>query len=107
MNIKSRNSIVAFLISLVTCGIYGIYWVYCMAKDALSVKGEDNILIILLCIFIPFIGFYLLEKKFAEGCAEKGIEHKDNAVLYLILGIIFPVANYFLLQGELNKLAAE
>lgn len=105
MNIKSRNSIVAFLLSLVTCGIYGIYWTYSMAKDALSVKGEDNLLIILLCIFIPFIGFYLLEKKFAEGCAEKGIEHKDNAVLYLILGLIFPIAIFFLLQSELNKLA--
>lgn len=106
MNIKNRNIIVALLLSIITCGIYGIYWIWCMANEALSVKGESNILINILCLFLPFIGFYMLEKEFAAGCAAQGIEHKDNAILYLILGLIFPVANLLLVQNDLNKLAA-
>ena len=106
MNIKSRNIVTSIILSIVTCGIYGIYWVFCMVREAVSVKEpEGGMLEAILAIFIPFIGFYLTEKKFAEGCAEKGIEHKDNAILYLILGLVFPIAAYVMLQNELNKIA--
>lgn len=107
MNIKERNIVVSVVLSFVTCGIYGLYWVFCMAKEAVSVKdeGDSAILEAILCMFLPFVGFYLTEKKFAEGCAAKGIEHKDNTILYLILGFVFPIADYCLLQNELNKLA--
>ncbi len=108
MNIKERNPIVSILLTFVTCGIYGIYWAIMMAREAVSVKdpADSGILEIVLMLFLPFVGFYLAEKKFAEGCAAKGIEHKDNSILYLILGIIgLGIVNYFLMQSELNKLA--
>ena len=105
MNIKNRNIIVSLILSFVTCGIYALYWVFCVAKESLAVVGKDDIVTVILCIFLPFIGFFLLEKKFAEGCAEKGIEHKENAILYLILGLVFPIALPCLVQNELNKLA--
>ncbi len=108
MNIKERNPIVSILLTFVTCGIYGIYWAIMMAREAVSVKdpADSGILEIVLMLFLPFVGFYLAEKKFAEGCVAKGIEHKDNSILYLILGIIgLGIVNYFLMQSELNKLA--
>ncbi|MBR6514976.1 MAG: DUF4234 domain-containing protein [Clostridia bacterium] len=107
MNIKERNIVTSVILSLVTCGIYGFYWAYCMAKEAVSVNDENDgaILEAILCMFLPFVGFFLTEKKFAQGCADKGIEHKDNTILYIILGIVFPIANYCLLQNDLNKLA--
>ena len=109
MNIKVRNPITSIILSLVTCGIYGIIWVWGMAKDAVSVKeGEGSgTLEAVLSIFFPFIGLYLAEKKLAEGCAEKGIEHKDNSIMYLILCLLGPCAwvAYYMLQSELNKIA--
>lgn len=109
MAIKQRNVITTVLLSIVTCGIWGIYWEYCMAKEAVSVKDPEDsgILEILLMIFIPFVGLYLTEKKFAEGCAARGIEHKDNSILYLILGLVLPIAAFIMLQLELNKIATE
>jgi uncharacterized sodium:solute symporter family permease YidK len=108
MTIKSRNIVTAILLTLVTCGIYGIYWVICMAREAVSVKDatDDGILEIVLMLFLPFLGFYMAEKKFAEGCAAKGIPHKDNSVLYLVLGLVgLGIVNYCMMQSDLNKIA--
>lgn len=108
MAIKERNIIVCILLSVITCGFYGIYWVVMLAKDAVSVKdpADSGLVEILLMLFLPFLGIFLCEKKFAEGCAARGIPHSDNSVLYLILGLIgLGIVGLCLLQNDLNKLA--
>ena len=108
MAIKERNIVVCILLTLVTCGIYGIYWVIMLAKEAVSVKdpSDNAILEIVLMLFLPFLGIFLSEKKFAEGCAARGIPHSDNSVLYLILGLVgLGIVGLCMLQNDLNKLA--
>ena len=109
MNIKERNIVTAVILSIITCGIYGIYWVICMAREAVSVKDPEDsgILEIVLMLFLPFLGFFLAEKKLAEGCQAKGIAHSDNSILYLILGLVgLGIVNYCMMQNDLNGLAA-
>ena len=108
MNIKKRNIVTAIILSIITCGIYGIYWVIMLAREAVSVKdpADNGLLEIILMLFISPVGFFLAEKKFAEGCAAKGIQHTDNSILYLILGLIgFGIVNYCMMQNDLNKIA--
>ena len=79
-----------------------------MAREAVSVKdpADTGILEIVLMLFLPFLGFYMCEKKLAEGCAAKGIPHTDNSVIYLILGLVgLGIVNFCMLQNDLNKLA--
>ncbi len=109
MNIKQRNIVTAIILTLVTCGIYGIYWTVMLAREAVSVKDEkdDGVLEIILMLFLPFIGFYLAEKKLAEGCAAKGIAHKDNSIIYLVLGLVgLGIVNFCMMQNDLNNIAA-
>lgn len=108
MNIKKRNIVTAVILSIVTCGIYGIYWAICLAREAVSVKDPSDgaILEIVLMLFLPFLGFFLMEKKLTEGCAAKGIAHNDNSILYLILGLVgLGIVDYCMMQNDLNKLA--
>lgn len=108
MAIKQRNIVTCILLSLVTCGIYGIYWTVMLAKEAVSVKdpADSAILEIVLMLFLPFLGIFLTEKKFAEGCAARGIAHTDNSILYLILGVVgLGIVGMCMLQNDLNKLA--
>ena len=50
--------------------------------------------------------FCKTEKKFAEGCAARGIAHSDNSIIYLILGLFgLGLVADCLLQNDLNKLA--
>ncbi len=108
MAIKERNIVTCILLTLVTCGIYGLYWIFMMTKEAVSVKdpSDSAILELVLMYLLPFVGIYLVEKKFAEGCAAKGIEHKDNSILYLILAFFgFGIVGLCMLQNDLNKIA--
>ena len=108
MEIKQRNIVTCILLTLITCGIYGIYWVIMMAREAVSVKdpADSAVLEIVLMLFLPFLGFFMAEKKFAEGCAEKGIAHNDNSVIYLILGLVgLGIVNFCMMQNDLNKIA--
>ena len=107
MAIKNRNIVTCIILSLVTCGIYAIYWAIVMAKEAVSVKdpADSGILEIVLMLFLPFLGFFLAEKKLAEGCAAKGIPHDDRSIIYLILGLVgLGIVNFCLLQNDLNGL---
>ena len=109
MEIKQRNLVTCILLTLVTCGIYGIYWVVMLAREAVSVKDPQDsaILEIVLMLFLPFLGVFLVEKKFAEGCAAKGIPHTDNSILYLILDLVgLGIVSICMLQNDLNKVAA-
>ena len=87
-----------------------MYWAFCMAKEAISVKEDDDngMLEAILMIFLPFIGLFLTEKKFAEACQAKGIEHTDNSIMYLVMGLIGPLylVAFYMMQTELNKLAS-
>lgn len=44
--IKRRNIALCIILSLVTCGIYGIYWFVCLTEDtktAANVEGTSGI----------------------------------------------------------------
>ena len=108
MAIKKRSLVTCILLTLITCGIYGIYWMIMLAKESVSVKdpADSGILEIILMLFLPIVGIFLCEKKFAEGCAARGIPHKDNAILYLILSLVgLGIVPICMLQNDLNKLA--
>ncbi len=108
MAIKERNIVSCILLTLVTCGIYGIYWTVMIAREAVSVKDPaDNALLeIILMLFLPFVGIFMTEKKFAEGCAARGVAHTDNSILYLVLGLVgLGIVGMCMLQNDLNKIA--
>jgi hypothetical protein len=108
MAIKERNIVSCILLSVITCGLYGIYWAIMLAKEGVSVKDPEDsgLLEILLMLFLPFVGLFLVEKKLAEGCAAQGIAHTDNSILYLILDLVgLGIVSLCMLQNDLNKLA--
>ena len=105
---KKRNPIKSIIFSLLTCGIYQIYWTFRLVKESLMFtnKRGDITFEILISILLPFIGLYLVERKFSEGCSVQGIEHTERSVVYLILSI-FPLGVLLALgfmQAELNKI---
>ncbi len=108
MQIQNRNIVTCILLSIVTCGIYGIIWIVKAVGEAVKVKDatDSAALEIILCLFFPFLGFFLAEKKFAEGCQMRGIPHSDNSIIYLVLGIFgLSIVSLGLMQSELNKIS--
>lgn len=109
MTITRRNLAASIIFTIITCGIYGLFWAYFMGKEAIRVYDEEDsgTLEIVLMILLPFIGFFLMERKFYEAHQRMGITRKgDNSIIYLILGIFgLAIIDYALFQNDLNKLA--
>lgn len=109
---KQRNVALGIVFSLITCGIYGLYWLVCLTEDTNAAAGENGTSGVMALVFtIITCGIYGLY--WAYRCGEKldkaktmrGIPASNGGVLYLILYIFGGVIAYALIQHELNKLA--
>ena len=108
MDFKRRDPVKSIIFSLFSCGIYQLYWIFLIVKESLMFTNKrGNIAFeIIVSIVLKFIGIFLVERKFSEGCASQGIEHTDRSVVYLILSI-FPFGVLLALgfmQAEINKI---
>ena len=105
---QRRDPIKSMILSFLSCGIYQVFWVIRLVRESLTFtdKQGKNTLEILFSIFLPFVGLFLVERKFSEGCARQGIEHTDKAWVYMFLSIIpFGVLLALgFIQAELNKI---
>lgn len=112
--IERRNIAVCIVLTLVTCGIYGIYWIVCLTNDVNTVSGDVNgtsggmvvLLTIVTCGIYGIYWAYKLGEKLDFTKNNRGIPSSNSGVLYLILQIFgFGIIAYALMQNELNKLA--
>ena len=112
--IERRNIAVCIVLTLVTCGIYGIYWIVCLTNDVNTVSGDVNgtsggMVVLLTIVTCGIYGSYWAYKQgekldFTKN--NRGIPSSNSGVLYLILQIFgFGIIAYALMQNELNKLA--
>ena len=114
--IKKRNVAVAILLSIVTCGIYAIYWQVCLVNDVNKVKEDENaksgIVVFLLSLVTCTI--YWLYWVFKTGeCidsakTENGTPTSSRGLVYLLLSIFgLGIVAMAILQSDLNSLVVE
>ena len=111
--IKERNIVTCILLTIVTCGIYGIIWFIGLTDDAgfaaddSSISGGKAFLFtILTCGIYSLYWNYKMGKTVSAAKAKKGLPANDNSVLYLVLGLFgLGVVNYCLIQSDLNEIA--
>ena len=109
--IANRDIVMAVILSIITCGIYGIYWFIVMTDDANVISDEQNasgglafLYTLLTCgIYGIYWNYKMGQKLFAAGQKYNKLVD-DNSILYLILSIFgFAIINYCLMQNDLNK----
>lgn len=113
---KKRDPIVSIILSIVTCGIYGIYWFICINNDS-NTLAEDHdspsggiafLLSLITCGIYLFIWNYKMGKKVYAIQLKNNVDATDNSILFLILSLCgLSIVNYFLIQTELNKFIIE
>ena len=102
---KQRSVGIAILLSIITCGIYGIYWLIMLNDETNYVSGHQQDgtsggVVFLLTLVTCGI------EKLNEAKMQRGIMVDSSAsVLYLILSIFgLSIVSYALMQSELNKM---
>ena len=96
--IKQRNPIVVILLTLVTFGIYGLYW-FVKTKGEMVEMGADIPTAFLIIIPIANIFWYW---KYCKGVEKISGGQTSGVLVFLLLIFIMPIGQY-MAQAELNK----
>jgi len=106
--IKERNLALAIILTIITCGLYGIYWQVKVNDEALELsdeKGPSGIVVILLSILTCSI--YSLFWAYKMGvCTDKmkNTPNGNTGLLYIILTLFgFGIVNMALTQDAINN----
>ena len=112
--IQKRNIAVCIILSIVTCGIYGIYWFICLNDDvntASSTFGTSGgmafFLTLITCGIYGFYWAYKQGEKIDAAKNSRGIPSSNSGILYLLLTVFgLSIVAWALMQSELNQMAA-
>ena len=112
--IEKRDVVKAIILSIVTCGIYGIIW-FIKLTDDVKTASESNdmqsgttafLLTLITCGIYGFIWAYSIGKAMQVAQQKNGLPDKDNSVLYLVLQLFgLSIVTYCLVQSDLNTIA--
>lgn len=112
--IPNRSIAMCIILSIVTCGVYFYYWMYCLHNDTVAVSGmggeTSGGMVVLLSLVT--CGIYAMYWNYKQGerldaaKTRRGRPSSDSKVLYLLLSIFeLSLISQALMQDELNKMA--
>ena len=125
MILEKKNILACIILTFVTCGFYGIYWLYCMISDINTISEDPDsmspIIVILLsiitCGIYSVYWFYKAGALLDQKAIEFGRISESRSSLYLsliimgyfipFLSIILYIVVYILLQSSINVIADE
>ena len=108
---KDRSPALVLLFSIVTCGIYHVYWYFAVLYELRDVghspTGNDPWLDFLLAVVtLGLYGFYVdyrIGKVILELQAERGLRENDTSIIAVVLDVVgLGVVASTLQQSELN-----
>ncbi len=111
--IQQRNIALYVVLSVVTCGLFALYWMLVLNEDANTVSktnGTSGGMVILLsiitCGIYTIYWMYKQGEKIDAAKNERGIPSSNTGIIYLVLSLVgLGIVSYILMQDSLNKLA--
>ena len=111
--LKEKNIATCVILTIVTCGIYGIVWFISMTDDVAyasqdrSMSGGTAFLYtILTCGIYSIYWSYKMGQLAYKAKNSRGMIGSDNSTLYLVLSILgLSIVSYCLIQSDINELA--
>lgn len=114
--IRKRSLATCIILSLITCGIYGLYWYYCLIEDMRTVTGEQEDMSPAMTVFVTvitcgvygWIWLYRAGDKIDKLRQARGESSSSLAIIYALLAVMaLSIVDYCLIQDEFNKLAED
>lgn len=113
--IKHRNIMVCIILSVVTFGIFFIYWFICITNDTNEVSSHAGdatgvgafLLSVITCNIYTLYWAYRQGKKIEKAKADYEIPASEynSSIVYLLLCVFFPMIACALMQNEINKIS--
>ena len=108
----NRNIVLCIICTLITCGIYSLYWMYVLNEEINSLSGEENatngglviLFSIITCGIYSLYWYYKMGERTDTIKQKIGMSAGSSNILFLVLGIIgFGIVNYIIMQDVINK----
>lgn len=115
-NIRKRDLAITIILSLVTCGIYGLVWFFYLVSDLNTAVPESTdrdpgtvlLLTIVTCGIYGLIWLYNAGEKVDRIHQMNGEAPSNSGLIYLLLTLFgLGIVAYALIQAELNKVAMD
>ena len=116
-SVAKRDIAVNIILTIITCGIYGLYWFVMLTDESNSIASESEksasgglaiIYTIITCGIYAIYWNYKMGKKLYSAGKIYSKDISDNSVLYIVLAIFgLGIVNYCLMQSDLNRFANE
>ncbi|MCH5265903.1 MAG: DUF4234 domain-containing protein [Lachnospiraceae bacterium] len=111
--VKKRNLVLYIILSLITGGIFMLYWIYSLTTDTNTISGETDdtsggMVILFTIITCGIYGLYWAYKrggKIDKAKTNRGESASNKGILYLILYFFAGIISIALIQNEVNKFA--
>ena len=113
--IEKREVPVAIILTLITCGIYGIYWFIKLNDEINALNGDVNdtsggMAFLFSLISCGIYGIYWMSKmgdKLDNIAVNHGMVQSSRGIVYLVLSIFgLGIVSYALMQDTVNKAIA-
>ena len=111
--IEKKNWVTVLLLSLVTCGIYGIVYFYQYSKDVNTVcegdgKTTQNYIIALLlgmitCGIYMWVWYYGVGARLEQAGKRYGV-NCQSPIVYLLIWFV-PIYNFYYILNNMNEFA--
>lgn len=107
--VQQRNIAVCIILSIVTCGIYGIYWFIKITDETNQLSGNTTLAsggmaFILTIITCNIYGWYWAYKMGEKIDVIKGTPGSNSGIMYVVLQALgLGIVNYCLVQDTLNN----
>jgi hypothetical protein len=112
---KQRDIAIAVILSIFTCGIYGIYWFIVLTDETGEASGDRSIsgviaflLNIVTCYIYGYYWAYKMGQQLTAAKQARGmtVSSTDLSVIFLILHFFgLSIVSLCLMQNELNSMA--
>lgn len=112
--VKQRSIPLCIIFTIITCGIYGIYWFIVMTDESNALSPETEcasgglafLFTIITCNIYGLYWAYKMGEKLDNAKTSRGMSSNNGSILYLILCFLgLGIIAYALMQSDLNTMA--
>lgn len=112
--IEPRNIALYVILTIITCGFFGLYWLYKLAEDMNNLRGDEFqtspglvvVFSIITCGIYEMIWFYKAGATVDDIRIKQNMAPGSKGILYLLLVIFrLGIVSYGLLQNDFNEMS--
>ena len=114
MVVKEKNLVLWIILSLVTCGIVYLVWIYQISEELRAASGDESVPSGIMAVILPLVTCNIYGLYWAYKCgkvlpvakSKYGLPGEDKSVLFLVLDLLgLSIVTIALFQNEMNEIA--